>query len=331
MLLGAGLGTRLRPITYELPKPLVPVLDGPVMSHILRLLARHGCEQVIANLHYFPDMIRDYFRDGSDYGVELSYSHEEELLGTAGGVRNVRDFLGDETFLIISGDALTDIDLGALFSRHREAGGVATLALKRVDDPSQLGVVIVDEDGRIQGLQEKPDPAEALSDLGSCGIYVCEPEIFDYFPDRDFVDWAQDVFPVLFERDVPIYGHEIHDYWNDIGSLHEFRQGNFDALTGKVRIEHSGSRIERDGWTADSPLAEGDVSMEPPVYIGDAAALEADVRLIGPVVIGGRCRIGARATLQDVVVWPGTEIAPGTMLVGGIAGLRPLAEGLSAR
>jgi mannose-1-phosphate guanylyltransferase len=331
MLLGAGLGTRLRPITYELPKPLVPVLDRPVMSHILRLLARHGCEQVIANLHYFPDMIRDHFRDGSDYGVELSYSHEEELLGTAGGVRNVRDFLGDETFLIISGDALTDIDLGALVSRHREAGGVATLALKRVDDPSQLGVVIVDEDGRIQGLQEKPDPAEALSDLGSCGIYVCEPEIFDHFPDRDFVDWAQDVFPVLFERDVPIYGHKIRDYWNDIGSLHEFRQGNFDALTGKVRIEHSGSRIESDGWTADSPSAEGDVSMEPPIYIGEASALEADVRLIGPVVIGGHCRIGARATLQDVVVWPGTEITPGTMLVGGIAGLRPLAEGLSAR
>jgi mannose-1-phosphate guanylyltransferase len=331
MLLGAGLGTRLRPITYELPKPLVPVLDRPVMSHILRLLARHGCEQVIANLHYFPDMIRDYFRDGSDYGVELSYSYEKELLGTAGGVRNVRGFLGNETFLIISGDALTDIDLGALVSRHREAGGVATLALKRVDDPSQLGVVIVDEDGRIQGLQEKPDPAEALSDLGSCGIYVCEPEIFDHFPDPDFVDWAEDVFPVLFERDVPIYGHEIDDYWNDIGSLHEFRQGNFDALTGKVRIEHSGSRIESDGWTGGSPSAEGEVSMEPPIYLGDASALEADVRLIGPVVIGGRCRIGARAMLQDVLVWPGTEIAPGTMLVGGIAGLRPLGEGLSAR
>src|ERR671924_406503 len=137
MLLGAGLGTRLRPITYELPKPMVPVLGRPVMGHILRLLARHGFEDVTANLHYFPDLIRDYFGDGAAEGVRLSYSYEEELLGTAGGVRNVRDFLGDETFLIISGDALTDIDLGALWEAHRDKGGIGTLSLKRVDDPSQ--------------------------------------------------------------------------------------------------------------------------------------------------------------------------------------------------
>src|SRR5437667_5006751 len=146
MLLGAGLGTRLRPITYELPKPLVPVLGKPVMSHILRLLARHGFEQVVANLHYFPDLIRERFGDGSGYGIELSYRYEPELLGTAGGVRNVRDFLGDETFLVISGDALTDIDLTRLWERHREhhqkAGAIGTLSLKRVPDPSQLGVVI---------------------------------------------------------------------------------------------------------------------------------------------------------------------------------------------
>lgn len=330
MLLGAGLGTRLRPITYELPKPLVPVLDRPVMSHILRLLARHGFEQAIANLHYFPEMIRDYFGDGSDHGVELSYSYEEELLGTAGGVRNVRDYLGDETFLIISGDALTDIDLRALVSRHREAGGVATLALKRVADPSQLGVVVVAEDGRIQGLQEKPDPAEALSDLGSCGIYVCEPEIFDHFPDRDFVDWAQDVFPVLFERDVPLYGHEIDDYWNDVGSISELRKGNFDALAGEVEVEMTGTEL-RDGlWIGDSAELSGPVLMEPPVYIGDACVIGADVRLTGPVVIGEGCAIAAGATLGDVVVWPRTEEADGTMLVGGIAGLRPLSEKLAS-
>ena len=189
------------------------------MGHILRLLEQHSFHDVIANVHYFPDMIREYFGDGSDYGVRLSYSHEQQLLGTAGGVRNVREFLGDETFLIISGDALTDIDLTALCTRHKEAGGIGTLALKPVDDPSQLGVVILDEDGRIQGFQEKPDPAEALSNLGSCGIYVFEPEIFDYFPDQEFVDWAHDVFPALLERDVPLYGHEIADYWNDVGSL----------------------------------------------------------------------------------------------------------------
>jgi mannose-1-phosphate guanylyltransferase len=202
MLLGAGLGTRLRPITYEVPKPMVPILDEPVMGHILRLLARHGFDDVVANLHYYPDMIRGFFGNGSGYGVRLTYSLEQELLGTAGGVRNVRDFFGGETFLIISGDALTDIDLTALWERHRHAGGIGTLALKPVDDPSQLGVVILGEGGRIQGFQEKPDPAEALSNLASCGIYVFEPEIFDYFPDRPFVDWAQDVFPALLAQDV---------------------------------------------------------------------------------------------------------------------------------
>jgi mannose-1-phosphate guanylyltransferase len=252
MLLGAGLGTRLRPITYELPKPLVPVLGRPVMEHILKLLAGHGFDQVVANLHYFPDMIRDHFGDGSGYGVAITYSYEPELLGTAGGVRNVRDFFADETFLIISGDALTDIDLTKLWERHSEAGGIGTLALKRVPDPSQLGVVITGEDGRIQGFQEKPDPAEALSDLGSCGIYAFEPEIFDYFPEAEFVDWARDVFPVLLEQDVPLFGHEIDEYWNDIGSIAEFRQGNFDAVSGEVYVDLDGSELDGGLLVADS-------------------------------------------------------------------------------
>jgi mannose-1-phosphate guanylyltransferase/mannose-1-phosphate guanylyltransferase/phosphomannomutase len=327
MLLAAGLGTRLRPITNAMPKPLVPILGQPVMAHILKLLARHGFREVVSNIHYYPEMIRDRFGDGSEFRLQLEYAYEEELLGTAGGVRNVRDFLADETFLIISGDALTDIDLGALCARHREAGGIGTLALKPVDDPSQLGVVILNDEGRIQGFQEKPDPAEALSDLGSCGIYVFEPEIFDYFPDKDFVDWAQDVFPTLLERDIPLYGHEIADYWDDVGSLRELRQGNFDALTGMVRVEISGSEISSGIWAADSSTLEGQVLMEPPVYIGEGCTLQPDARLTGPVVIGEGCTIGSGAVLSDVLVWSGTEVAPGAEISGGIAGINSLAEG----
>jgi mannose-1-phosphate guanylyltransferase/mannose-1-phosphate guanylyltransferase/phosphomannomutase len=321
MLLGAGLGTRLRPITNELPKPMVPILGEPVMGHILRLLDAHGFREVISNLHYLPERIRDHFHDGSDYGVQLEYSDEKELLGTAGGVRNVREFLGDETFLIISGDALTDIDLSALWARHREAGGIGTLALKRVEDPSQLGVVILNEEGRIQGFQEKPDAAEALSNLGSCGIYVFEPEIFDHFPEKPFVDWAQDVFPTVLDRDIPLYGHEIGDYWNDVGSLGELRQGNFDALTGKVRVEIDGSEISNGIWAGDSSTLEGQVLMEPPVYIGDDCTVGANARLTGPVVIGAGCTIGEGAVLSDVLVWQGTEVQAGSVLNDGIAGL----------
>jgi len=318
MLLAAGLGTRLRPLTYELPKPMVPVLGRPVMEHILCLLAKHGFDDVVANLHYFPDLIRDRFGDGSAYGVRLVYSYEPELLGTAGGVRNVREHFGDETFLIISGDALTDIDLGALWAAHKEKGGIATLALKRVDDTSQFGVVIVAEDGRIQGFQEKPDPAEALSNLGNCGIYVFEPEIFDYFPEPEFVDWAMDVFPTLLAQDVSFYGHEFPDYWNDVGSLEEYRQGNFDALEGRVRVEMS----------QNGAAAPGDAEVEGPVFIGEGCEIASGVRLTGPVVIGDGSRIGENSALRDTIVWPHTDVDPGTVLIGAVAGERPLAEKL---
>jgi mannose-1-phosphate guanylyltransferase/mannose-1-phosphate guanylyltransferase/phosphomannomutase len=319
MLLAAGLGTRLRPLTYELPKPMVPVLGRPVMEHILRLLARHGFDDVVANLHYFPDLIRDRFGDGSEYGLRLVYSYEPELMGTAGGVRNVRDHFGGETFLIISGDALTDIDLTALWRAHKEKGGIATLALKRVDDPSQLGVVIVDEHGRIQGFQEKPDPAEALSNLGNCGIYVFEPEIFDFFPEPEFVDWAMDVFPKLLEQDVGFYGHEFPEYWNDVGSLEEYRQGNFDALEGRVHVDMAG---------LGNGEVPGDAEIEGPVFIGQGCEIAPGVRLTGPVVIGEGSRIGENSALRDTIVWPRTEVEPGTVLIGAVAGERPLADKL---
>jgi mannose-1-phosphate guanylyltransferase len=318
MLLAAGLGTRLRPLTYEVPKPLVPVLGTPVMEHIVRLLAAHGFDDVISNLHYFPEQIEKRFGNGSPWGVRLSYSYEEELLGTAGGVRNVRDHFGDETFLIISGDALTDIDLTALWNAHRERGGIATLSLKRVDDPSQIGVVILGDDGRIQGFQEKPEPAEALSDLGNCGIYVMEPEIFDYFPETPFVDWALDVFPALLAQDVAFYGHEISEYWNDIGNIREFRQGNFDAIGGEVRVEIEAGRL--------NPAVDG--IEEPPVYVGEGCKIGAGVRLTGPLVLGDRCTVGEGAAIRDSVLWPGTQVAPREVLIGAVAGTGPLAEKL---
>src|SRR5580693_8539474 len=237
MVLAAGLGTRLRPLTYVISKPMVPVLDRPVMEHILDLLDRHGFEGVIANLHYFPDSIREYF------GERISYRFEEELLGTAGGVRACAEFFGDEPFLVISGDALTDIDLGAFAARHRETGGVATLAVKHVSDTREYGVVLHDRDGRITGFQEKPAPEEALSNLGNCGIYAFSPRIFDYFPRRPFVDWAQDVFPVLLENDIPFYIHETRENWCVVGSLSVLQQGTFDALRGELHLQIDGEEI----------------------------------------------------------------------------------------
>jgi mannose-1-phosphate guanylyltransferase/mannose-1-phosphate guanylyltransferase/phosphomannomutase len=326
MVLAAGLGTRLRPLTYEIPKPMVPVLDRPVMAHIVDLLDKHGFEDVIANLHYFPDTIRDYFGD------RLEYRYEEELLGTAGGVRNCSDFLTQSgAFLIISGDALTDIDLRAMENRHREAGGIATLAVKRVANTREYGVVIHDADGRIGGFQEKPSPEEALSDLGNCGIYMFEPEIFDHFPPEPFVDWAHDVFPALLERDIPFYIHEIDDYWNDVGSLDELKSGTFDALTGELHLDIHGDEIADGVRAGDGSEFAGVTNIEPPVWIGEDVQIGADVRLTGPVVIGDGSRIGAGAALKDSIVLPGTDVAESAILIGAIAGHTGIVASLRKR
>ena len=325
MVLAAGLGTRLRPLTYEITKPMVPVLDRPVMEHILDLLERHGINEVIANLHYFPESIREYFGDRLEYRVE------EELLGTAGGVRACRAFFGDDAFLVISGDALTDIDLGALAARHRSAGGIATLAVKQVPDTREYGVVLHDRDGRITGFQEKPEPEEALSNLGNCGIYVFDPAIFDYFPERPFVDWAKDIFPVLLENDVPFHIHEVDEYWNDVGSLSELRQGTFDALQGRLHLEVEGEEVSPGVVVAGpSPLRE-DTEIEGLAWIGRDVRIGAGVRLMGPLVLGDGAIVGDRAQLRESILFPGTEIAPEAILIGAIAGHGGILQSLRRR
>jgi mannose-1-phosphate guanylyltransferase/mannose-1-phosphate guanylyltransferase/phosphomannomutase len=327
MVLAAGLGTRLRPITYELPKPMVPVLDRPVMAHIVGMLERQGFDDLIANLHHFPDTIRGYFGD------RLTYRFEDELLGTAGGVRNVADFFGDEPIVVVSGDALTDLDLRGLVERHRSSGGIATLTVKQVPDTREYGVVIHDPDGRVQGFQEKPDPAEALSDLGNCGIYCFSPEIFDHFPDRPVADWAQDVFPALLDHDVPFFVHEVHDYWNDVGSLDELRQGTWDALEGRLSLDVTGAAAGDGITVGDRSSLDGVEVVDGPVWVGAGVELGEGVRLTGPVVIGDGCTVGAGAALRDTIVFPGTDVAAGEILIGAIHGgsgitdrLRPLAS-----
>jgi mannose-1-phosphate guanylyltransferase len=327
MILAAGLGTRLRPITYAMPKPMVPVLNRPVMEHAARLLARHGFGEAIANLHWFPELIETHFGDGAEFGLQLSYSHEEQLLGTAGGVRNAAGFLGD-SFLVIAGDALTDIDLSAMRKFHESHDGLVTMATKRVAETDQFGVVIADGDGRIQGFQEKPEPAEALSDLANTCIYMFRAEVFDHFPapgtsndagpdaPPEFADWAKDVFPALLDADVPFYSHEIDAYWNDIGNLEELRQGNLDALYGAVAVDPSAPEVER-GVRAASPLSAAEVTG--PALVGEKVEIGEGVRIEGPAIVGEGCRIGDGAVVRDSILLDGAEVPDGGILVGAIA------------
>ncbi|MEN0015505.1 MAG: NDP-sugar synthase [Solirubrobacteraceae bacterium] len=326
MVLAAGLGTRLRPITYELPKPMVPVVDRPVMAHIVDLLKSQGITEIIANLHYFPDTIREYFGD------EIVYRYEPELLGTAGGVRNCRDFFGDEPFLVISGDALTDLDVGAFRATHDRLGGIATLSVKAVPDTREYGVVITDDDDRILGFQEKPAPEDAKADLGNCGMYLFSPEIFDHFPESDPVDWANDVFPALLAGDVPFHVHRIDDqYWNDVGSLGELKSGTFDILTGALElpsVEGTGPDTVHTG--AGTSLGE-DVEFTAPVWVGQNVTIGAGARLVGPVVIGDGATIGAGASVRDAIVYPGTTVADDAIVIGASLGAKGIIAAMTPR
>ena len=296
---------------------MVAVANRPIMEHVLALLARHGLGEVVANLHWYPETIREAFADGSRLGIELTYSHEERLLGTAGGVRNVREFFGSEPFVVTAADALTDIDLVALARTHREHDWIATLATKRVTNVSEYGVVVTGADGRVQGFQEKPDPGEALSDLANCMIYVLEPEIFDYFPDREEVDFALDVFPALLEHDVPFGVHVADAYWNDVGSLSEYLQGNLDVLNGAVAVEPAGALVEPG---AGDGLGDG-IEQDGPVLVGEGARIGPGSRLEGPVVLGPNASIGTESRVRESVLLSGATVPNHGLAAGAILGM----------
>jgi mannose-1-phosphate guanylyltransferase/mannose-1-phosphate guanylyltransferase/phosphomannomutase len=252
---------------------MVPVVNRPAMEHIINLLVKNKITQVAANLWYKPEKIQSYFGDGQGFGVKLHYSLEKELMGTAGGVKKLQPFL-DETFVIISGDAVTDINLWHMIEKHRESGALATIALKEVNDPRQFGVVITDDEGRIRAFQEKPQPAEALSKLANTGIYIFEPEIFDYIPEDTVYDFGKQLFPKLVDTNAPFFGYTIDDYWCDIGSLNQYRLANYDVLKGSVKIDIPGI------WHPNA------------VYVGDRTIVAPTAQFGPKVVVGRNCHIG---------------------------------------
>lgn len=237
VLMAGGSGTRLRPLTCDLPKPMVPVLNRPIAEHIIHLLRRHRITEVIATLHYLPDIMRDYFQDGNDFGVQMTYAVEEDQpLGTAGCVKNIAELL-DGTFLVISGDSIADFDLSGAIRFHREMRSKATLILTRVPNPIDFGVVITDAKGRIQRFLEKPSTSEIFSDTVNTGTYILEPEVLDYLPANQETDFSKDLFPLLLEKGEPMYGYIAEGYWCDVGHLDAYRDAQYDALQQRVHLD----------------------------------------------------------------------------------------------
>ena len=250
VILAGGEGTRLRPLTSNQPKPMMPIANRPMMEHIVRLLRRHGFDEIVVTVAFLANQIRTYFGDGSELGVEMRYATEDTPLGTAGSVRNAADEL-DDTFLVIAGDVLTDIDLGALVAAHHESGALGTIALKRVTDPVDFGIVITREDGRIERFLEKPTWGQVFSDTINTGIYVLEPHVFDFIPAGESVDFSGDVFPAALAKGEDLFGHVVDGYWEDVGTHDAYLRSHQDILDGLVDVSIEGFRMRENIWLGE--------------------------------------------------------------------------------
>lgn len=314
VIMAGGSGTRLRPLTCHLPKPMVPVANKPMSEHIVNLLKQHGFNDITFTLHYLPQAISNYFGDGSDRGLNIRYSTEEgRPLGTAGCVKAIQDFL-DETFLVISGDGLTDIDLTKAVEFHRAKKSKATLVLKRVENPLDYGVVITDGEGRIQRFVEKPGASEIFSDTVNTGIYILEPEVMLYVVMGREQDFSNDLFPLLLLRNEPMFGYVADGYWCDIGNLAVYRTSHADLLNGAMKIDFSTPRIGEGIFVGEGTQIDSTVKLSGPVLIGKNCRIGKDVVIDPHTVIGDNVIIQEKATLKHPIVWSNTYIGNGASL-----------------
>jgi mannose-1-phosphate guanylyltransferase/phosphomannomutase len=319
VVMAGGEGTRLRPLTSNQPKPMVPVVGKPCMEHILELLREHGLTEVIVTVAFLPQAIRSYFGQGETLGMEISYSVEESPLGTAGSVRLAAKQL-DETFLVISGDALCDVDLGELIAFHKEREAAVTIGLKAVDNPLEFGIVVTDEEGRIERFLEKPSWSQVFSDTINTGIYVLEPEVLRHVPTDRPYDFSKELFPYLLEMGRPLYGYVLDGYWQDIGNLDQFRQANFDALEENVRLNIPGIRIRGNVWLGEGVDIADLEQIEGPAYIGNYCRVAAGASVGSHSVLSNSVTLRERARTTRSVIDSSTHIGRSSLIEGAILG-----------
>ncbi len=308
VLMAGGSGTRLRPLTCDLPKPMVPILNRPIAEHIINLLKRHRITEVIATLHYLPDVMREYFHDGSDLGVQMTYAVEEDQpLGTSGCVKNIAELL-DNTFLVISGDCITDFDLSAAIEFHQRQQSKATLVLTRVSNPLEFGVVITDENYRIRRFLEKPSTSEIFSDTVNTGTYILEPEVLEYLPANKESDFSKDLFPLLLAKDIPMYGFIAEGYWCDVGHLDAYREAQYDALRGKVQLDMAYPERSPQLWVGENTYIDSTAQIETPVLIGRNCRIGPRAKLDAGTVIGDNVTVGADVNIKRPIIWNGAIV-----------------------
>ncbi len=322
VVMAGGEGTRLRPLTSRRPKPLVPIMNRPIMEHIILLLKQHGITDIVVTLYYLADEISGYFGNGSDWGVHIEYVVEETPLGTAGAVRQAQGLLRDEPFLIVSGDALTDIRLDRLIRYHYSKGAIVTLALAHVPNPREFGVVITDEDGRIQRFLEKPDWSNVFSDTVNTGMYVIDPEVFRLMEPKRAYDWSQDIFPQLLHEGKPLYGYIMSEdeYWCDVGTLEQYREAHEQVLENKVHLQLPAMEYAPGIWVEPGAQISPEAEIHQPVYIGHHVTIKRFAR-VGPYsVIGDNSIIEEGAVVEHSVLWDSVYLGTNSHIVSAVIG-----------
>ncbi|MEH2451253.1 NDP-sugar synthase [Nostoc sp.] len=331
MILAAGKGTRVRPITYTIPKPMIPILQKPVMEFLLELLRRHGFDQIMVNVSHLAEEIENYFRDGQRFGVQIAYSFEGkidddgklegEAIGSAGGMRRIQDFspFFDDTFVVLCGDALIDLDLSAAVKWHKARGAIATIITKSVpkEEVSSYGVVVTDEEGRVKAFQEKPSTEEALSTNINTGIYIFEPEVFNYIPSGVEYDIGSQLFPKLVEIKAPFYAIPMDFEWVDIGKVPDYWRAIRGVLLGEIKnVQIPGHEVAPGIYTGLNVAVNWDkVDITGPVYIGGMTRIEDGAKIVGPAMIGPNCWICSGATVENSVIFEWSRLGPGVRLV----------------
>ncbi len=302
IIMAGGEGSRLRPLTCDLPKPMVPVMNVPLMEHIINLLKLHGITEIGVTLMYLPQKIIDYFGNGSNFGVNLNYFTEDSPLGTAGSVKAAENFL-DETFVVISGDSLTNINITHAIEFHNKKKSKATLILTRVDVPLEYGVVITDSNDEITGFLEKPSWGEVFSDTVNTGIYILEPEVLQLFDKNIKYDFSQNLFPLMLKNEEPLYGFISPDYWCDIGDLQAYLNAHYDILEGKINVELKATQIKEGVWVGSNTIIENIDALNGPCFIGDNCHIANHAHIDSLCVIGNNNFIESNSSIKRSILW----------------------------
>lgn len=319
VIMAGGEGTRLRPLTSNAPKPMLPVANRPMMEHVIGLLKQHGFDEIVVTVAFLANHIKTYFGDGSEFGVSLHYTDEPVPMGTAGSVGIARELL-DETFLVISGDVLTDIDLTKVLEFHRSKQAVATIGLTAVENPLEFGIVITREDGSIERFLEKPTWGQVFSDTINTGIYVLEPEIFDHIPEGRNVDFSSDVFPALLAAGKPMFGAVVEGYWEDVGTLEAYLSAHKDVLDGKVAASVPGFSINDGVWLGEGAEVAADAQVVAPCVIGPGCIVEAGCKLGEYTVLGSNVRLQREAHIERSVLHDNVYVGARSRVRGAVIG-----------